>query len=51
MTFHCLKCKHKTEEKDGETIINKRGRPMQVAVCVDCGKKKYRFLPKLSPGV
>ena len=51
MPIHCLRCKTKTEEKDGEQILNKKGRPMQVAVCVECGNKKYKFLPKLSPSV
>ncbi len=51
MLIHCLRCRRKTEEKDGEQILNKKGRPMLVAVCVECDNKKYKFLPKLSAKV
>lgn len=48
MPIHCLKCKRKTDDKGTDTITNKKGRQMETAECGVCGRKKFKFLPKLS---
>lgn len=51
MSIHCLKCKTRTDDDKEEEIVSRSGKRMLTAKCVECGVKKYKFLPKLSPNI
>lgn len=41
--IYCLKCKSKTASRDVQGVTTKNGRPATQAICVDCGRKKFRI--------
>lgn len=42
---YCVKCKAKTEVKDGEKVTMKNGRPAMKGSCSKCGTGVYKILP------
>lgn len=45
-TAYCVKCKGKTEVKDGQVVTMKNGRKALKGVCSKCGTGVYRILGK-----
>jgi len=45
MEAYCVKCKAKTEVKDGEEVTMKNGRPAYKGKCSVCGTTVYKILP------
>lgn len=43
---YCVRCKAKKEIKNPEEITMKNGRRALTGVCLDCGTKMFKFLPK-----
>jgi len=46
MEAYCVKCKHKTEIKEGKEVKNKKGMRMMKGVCPKCGTTVCRILGK-----
>ena len=46
MDAYCVKCKKKTEMKDGEAVKMKNGRNAMKGKCPTCGTGLYRILAK-----
>ena len=42
---YCVKCRKKTEMKDGVEVQMKNGRPAMKGVCSKCGTGVYKILP------
>lgn len=42
---YCVKCKAKTEIKDGNRVQMKNGRPAIKGVCSVCGTGVYKIMP------
>ena len=45
-TAYCVKCKAKTEVKDGKVVTMKNGRKALKGVCAKCGTGVYKILGK-----
>jgi len=43
---YCVKCKAKSGMKDTKVETTKNGRNMMKGICVKCGTKMCRILPK-----
>lgn len=43
---YCIKCKQKTELKDGKIVYFKNGVPAERGTCATCGSKTSRILAK-----
>lgn len=46
MEVYCIKCKKKTELKDGQMAYYKNGTPVEKGICSVCGSKVTRILSK-----
>ena len=46
--MYCVKCKQKTDSKNGIEITSKNNRKMLKGICIICGSKKSQFAKKLS---
>jgi hypothetical protein len=46
MEGYCIKCKKKTEIKDGQVVFYKNGTPAERGLCSVCGSKVARMLSK-----
>lgn len=46
MKAHCMRCGEQKEMKDEKLAKTKNGRSMMKGVCVDCGTKMCKFMPK-----
>lgn len=44
---YCIKCKQKTEMKDGKIVYYKNGVPAERGTCAICGTKVSRILNKI----
>jgi hypothetical protein len=42
--FYCVKCKKKTEMKDGQKVTMKNGRSAMKGTCSVCGTSQYGIL-------
>jgi hypothetical protein len=45
-TAYCVKCKAKTEVKNGTKVTMKNGREALKGICAKCGTGVYRILGK-----
>ena len=43
---YCVKCREKKQIKDGNVVVNEKGRRMAKGKCPTCGTNVTRFLPK-----
>lgn len=43
---YCVKCKKKSEIKDGQLVTMKNGSPAIQGMCPECGTKLFRLLPR-----
>jgi NAD-dependent SIR2 family protein deacetylase len=46
MEAYCVKCKHKTDIKEGKEVKNKKGMRMMKGKCPKCGTTVCRILGK-----